>query len=258
MLPFVFIGGNQARLTKLKKAWETRSTEMRYRWHVWLFGLSWALVWSVWPQPARAQATGYQAKIEQCDLPKEVGNAIAAILSTEAIRIVDSKGQVLCEIWWRKSVPLVKAPAGQNASYRDMQETTLVGVVRWTQPAGDYRKQTIKPGVYTLRLAYQPEDGDHMGTAPYTEFLLLCPASQDTKPAPLDSPKDLHEMSAKAAGSNHPAVFLLFPAKPVSRAEVRDHGSGHIVLHTTLRAEHNGKTFVLPVALTLIGHSTAG
>lgn len=207
---------------------------------------------------ARAQAPGYTVKVEKIKPPKEISRETAAVLSTEAVRVADNKGQVFCEIWWRKSVPLSKAPAGQNAAYRDMQETTLVGVIRWVQEAGDYRKQKIKPGVYTLRLAYQPEDGDHMGTAPYTEFLLLTPANLDKTPAAMDSPKDLHELSAKASGSNHPAVFLLFPPKAGSQPEIRDHGNGHFVLHVMLRAEHNGKSWSLPLALTLIGHSTAG
>jgi hypothetical protein len=203
------------------------------------------------------QAGGYAVKVEKLDPPKEVAPEIAGLLSPEAMRVLDPKGQVLCEIWWRKSVPLAKAPTGQHAVYRDLKETALLGVIRWNQAAADYRKQKIQPGVYTLRLAYQPEDGDHMGTAPYTEFLLLSPAKMDKEPAALENPKDLHELSAKASGSNHPAVFLLFPAKPVAQPEIRDHGNGHIVLHATLQAEHNGKTFPLPIALTVSGHSSA-
>ncbi|MCS7167589.1 MAG: hypothetical protein RMI91_06190 [Gemmatales bacterium] len=203
------------------------------------------------------QAGGYAAKVEKVDPPKELSQAIASVLANEAVRVTDSKGQVLCEIWWRKNVPLAKAPTHPTASYRDMTETTLVGVIRWVQPGSDYRKQKIKPGVYTMRLAYQPEDGDHMGTAPYTEFLLLTPSNLDERAEPLDSAKALHELSANAAGSNHPAVFLLFPGKSVAQAEIRDEGNGHFVLHVVLSAEHGGKTFALPVALTLIGHSSA-
>ncbi|MCS7014541.1 MAG: hypothetical protein NZM42_00305 [Gemmatales bacterium] len=203
------------------------------------------------------QAGGYAAKVEKVDPPKELSQAIASILSNEVVRVTDSKGQVFCEIWWRKSVPLAKAPTNPTASYRDMAETTLVGVIRWVQPGSDYRKQKIKSGVYTMRLAYQPEDGDHMGTAPHSEFLLLTPSTLDQRPAGLENPKDLHELSAKAAGSNHPAVFLLFPAKPVTQAEIRDQGNGHLVLHVTIQAEHNGKSFLLPIALTLVGHSSA-
>ena len=79
----------------------------------------------------------------------------------------------------------------------------------------DYRKQKIKEGVYTLRLAYQPADGDHMGTAPNNEFCLPV-AADDDKDAALMKPKALQETSAKVAGGNHPAVLLLFP--PAAKA----------------------------------------
>jgi len=205
-----------------------------------------------------AQAGGYAVKVEKLEPPKELAAGIAKGLSTQALRVTDKQGKLLCEIWLRDMVPLAKPPTADAARYRDLAETTLVGVIRWVQPASDYRKQKIKPGVYTLRLAYQPEDGDHMGTAPYTEFLLLTPLELDKSPDPLPNPKDLHEVSAKASGSNHPAVFLLFPAKPVAQPEVRDHGNGHFVLHATTQGIINGKTVALPIALTLVGHSSAG
>lgn len=205
-----------------------------------------------------AQAGGYTVKVEKLEPPTELAAGIAKGLSTQVLRVTDRQGQVLCEIWLRDMVPLSKPPAADAARYRDLAETTLVGVIRWVQPASDYRKQKIKPGVYTLRLAYQPEDGDHMGTAPYTEFLLLTPLELDKSPDPLPSPKDLHEVSAKASGSNHPAVFLLFPAKPVAQPQVRDHGHGHFVLHATTQGIINGKGVALPIAITLVGHSSAG
>jgi hypothetical protein len=218
-----------------------------------------AILGVVWPVSLLfGQAGGFSVKVEKLDPPKEVASEVAKVLSTQALRVLDKQGQVLCEIWLRETVPLAKPPAGDAARYRDLAETTLLGVIRWVQPGSDYRKQKIKPGVYTLRLAYQPEDGDHMGTAPCTEFLLLTPHNLDKSPAALDSPKDLHDLSAKAAGSNHPAVFLLFPAKPLAQPEIRDHGNGHFVLHTSIPAVINGKKVILPIALTIVGHSSAG
>jgi len=61
--------------------------------------------------------------------------------------------------------------AGQERAHpaRDPR-TTLLGALRVHKTEIDYRKQKLKEGVYTLRLAYQPADGDHMGTAPNAEF----------------------------------------------------------------------------------------
>src|SRR5262249_6822558 len=116
----------------------------------------------------------------------------------------------LAEVWLRKEIPAKPADAKKGITYRDLDETTLLGAVRFAQPWSDYRKQKIKPGVYTLRLGFQPMDGDHMGTAPYPEFCLLSPAAEDKKPDPMD-PKALHEMSARASMAPPPAVMLLFP-----------------------------------------------
>jgi len=60
-------------------------------------------------------------------------------------------------------------------------------------------------------MGYQPEDGNHQGTAPYGDFFLLAPAADDTKAGPLEL-KALHELSTKAiADGNHPVVMLLVP-----------------------------------------------
>lgn len=231
---------------------ETMSPQLLLRAMVAILGVLWPI------SLIFGQAGGYSVKVEKFDPPKEVAPEVAKVLSTQVLRVLDKQGQVLCEIWLRDSVPLAKPPSGETVRYRDLAETTLLGVIRWVQPGSDYRKQKIKPGVYTLRLAYQPEDGDHMGTAPYTEFLLLTPHELDKSPAAFDSPKDLHDLSAKAAGSNHPAVFLLFPAKPLAQPEIRDHGNGHFVLHAGTSALINGKKVILPIALTVVGHSSAG
>ena len=57
-------------------------------------------------------------------------------------------------------------------------------------------RSTAGVEVYTLRLAYQPMDGDHMGTAPYSEFCLLVGAEMDTKPDLLEH-SHAHSMRRK-------------------------------------------------------------
>src|SRR5262249_36813905 len=123
----------------------------------------------------------------------------------------------------------------------------------------DYRKQKIKPGVYTLRLGFQPMDGDHMGTAPYNEFCLLVPAKMDEKPDVID-PKELRELSAKAIGGSHPGVLLLFPnEKPEDKPRLLDEGSETWAIATKRPVAVDGKKSdaALGVALALIGHTSA-
>src|SRR5581483_8878827 len=106
------------------------------------------------------------------------------------------------QVWFRKEIPAKATPEQLKSglSYREVEETTLFGAMKVEQQYSDYRRQKIRPGVYTLRLGYQLMDGDHMGTAPYAEFCLLVPAARDESPGPMKEPKLLHERSTRASG----------------------------------------------------------
>ena len=84
------------------------------------------------------------------------------------MQVLDDKGKPFCELWFRKEVPVKVKPdeVKKGLKYRQLEQSTLLGAVRFDQAWIDFRKQKIKPGVYTLRLAFQPEDGNHQGTAP--------------------------------------------------------------------------------------------
>jgi hypothetical protein len=121
----------------------------------------------------------------------------------------------------------------------------------------DYRKQKIKPGVYTLRLANQPMDGDHMGTAPYNEFCLLCPADHDKKPGPVDV-ETMHELSAKSVGRKHPGMMLLFPVKaPPESPAVEAKPKDHFVLAFRVPVSAGGEKAALGVGLVVVGQTMA-
>jgi hypothetical protein len=117
----------------------------------------------------------------------------------------------------------------------------------------DYRKQKIKPGVYTLRLVVQLMDGDHMGTAPYSDFALLSPAGEDTKSDLLDV-KDLYELSGKASPRKHPACMLLFPTKvPAETPVIEEKPKEHVVLNYRVPATAGSEKAHLGFSLVVIG-----
>ena len=99
------------------------------------------------------------------------------LLSDKCVQLLDPKGELLVEVWFRKAWPAkaTEAQIKNGLTYAEIPETTLVGALRVVKQWTDYRKQKIKPGVYTLRIAHQPMDGDHMGTAPYSDFCLTFP-----------------------------------------------------------------------------------
>jgi hypothetical protein len=204
-------------------------------------------------------APAYSIKIVKDSAPpKELREPIRKLLDTRCVQLLDGKGTTLIELWFRKELP-VKATEAQvknGLTYREVPPSSVIGAMRVARPTIDYRKQKINAGVYTLRLAVQPMDGDHMGTAPYNEFCLICPAADDKKPDLMEA-KQLHELSGKSTES-HPGVFLLFPGKE-ARAEPKllDKGEGHWVLFLQLDARAGDLKARFDLGLTLIGVSSS-
>jgi hypothetical protein len=98
----------------------------------------------------------------------------------------------------------------QNDVEYPIEPGTLVGALRFPAVSSDYRKQTVKAGTYTLRYGQQPQDGNHIGTAQYRDFVMAIPAADDKSPDVLTQEKAT-DMSKKAAGTTHPAIFSILP-----------------------------------------------
>jgi hypothetical protein len=201
----------------------------------------------------------FTLKTAEAPPPDKLKPAFRELMDSRCVQVIDGKGQLHCEIWFRKVVP-VKAADEQvknGLTYREIPQTTVMGAIRFEKQVKDYRDQDVPAGVYVLRLAYQPQDGDHMGTAPYPEFCLVVAADKDAKPDLLE-PKGLHDLSAKSLDGNHPGVFLLFPnPKPEAEPKIVDQGMGHWVVKQTLKIENNGKPATTGIGLTVVGKSAS-
>jgi hypothetical protein len=196
--------------------------------------------------------------VDKTPAPKEVQEPILKLLGDRCVQMLDGKNDLLAEVWFRKDMPVkaTEAQINNGLTYAEVAESSIFGVIRFPKQITDYRKQKIPAGVYTLRLANQPMDGDHMGTAPYSEFLLLSPAAEDKTPETMEA-KKLQEMSGKTTGG-HPAVLLLFPGKGgESTPKLEKKEENHWVLLFLLDAKAGDKKAVLPVGLTLIGVSSS-
>jgi hypothetical protein len=201
----------------------------------------------------------YSIKTAATPAPKELSEPIAKLLSGQSVQLLDGKGALMAELWFRKEIPSKASPdqAKKGLTYRDLDEGTLLGATRCVKPLADYRKQKIKPGVYTLRLAFQPMNGDHMGTAPFPEFCIVSPAGEDKKPDTMD-PKELFELSTKATMTSHAGIFLLFPNdQPKDKPEMVAKEQDHWVLNLKEEVSVGGTKAPLGLGLTLIGHSAA-
>jgi hypothetical protein len=216
-----------------------------------------AAVFFVLAAPATAQDK-LTVKVEDAAPPKELSDAVRGLLDGKALSVSDGKGKLLCTVWPRKELPLkaVTDPTKVGPGYGGLEESVVLGAVRFPEEWRDYRKQRVKPGVYTMRLGIQPMDGDHMGTAPYNEFGLLVPAALDKTPDLLDA-EALHNLSSKAAPRKHPAMVLLFPnLKPADKPVVESKPQEHWVLSYRVPFAGKGKG-ELGFSLVVVGHSMA-
>jgi hypothetical protein len=205
-----------------------------------------------------AEGGKLEAKPAKVEPPKDLKDAVRDLLSDDAVQITDEKGGVAMTLWFRKEIPAKATPEQikNGPTYREIQPTTIIGAVQLPGTWSDFRKQEIPAGVYTLRLAIQPQDGDHMGTAPYNEFCLLSPAGMDEKPEPMEV-KALHKLSGNSTGGTHPAVMLLFPnPQPEDAPKTADKGNGIWVLAVKRPLTIGSDKAALGFAFTVAGHTS--
>ncbi|HEY2786680.1 MAG TPA: hypothetical protein VGJ05_17080, partial [Fimbriiglobus sp.] len=148
---------------------------------------------------------------EKKTLPNTVAEPVRKLLGGTAYVVTDG-GRPTLTMWYRSEIPSKATPeqAKNGLTYRELPEGTLLGVVQFATTFVDYRKQEIPAGVYTLRVAVQPDTGDHTDTAPYQDFALLSPVADDKSADGMEL-KSLIRLSRKVLGGDHPAVMLLFP-----------------------------------------------
>jgi hypothetical protein len=206
-----------------------------------------------------AQDGKYTIKTAASPAPKELAADIQKLLGTTSIQLLDPSGKTIGEFWFRSAIPADATPEQikNGLTYREVRQSEILGAVRFEQDWTDYRKQKVKAGVYTLRLGYQPADGDHQGSSDFQDFLLVLAADKDKSPALMEF-KQLAETSAKSIGSGHPGVFMLFPnsqpdAAPAVAARPKDHWTINTKGDVVVGGKKVGAD--LGISLTIVGHA---
>ena len=186
-----------------------------------------------------------QAKVESIAAVPTASESITKAVADHALRFTSAGNTI--QLWPARSVA-GDANAADGALYPDLPRGAFAGVIQFSSEAADFRGQKIPAGTYTLRYAVLPADGNHLGVAPSPDFFLLVPVSNDVNPDALLPYPRLIRLSAKAAGTNHPAAFSLVAASKSSPSVSTDE-KGHVSVTFDLNV--NGKS--LPVALIVIG-----
>lgn len=186
-----------------------------------------------------------------------VSKEVDALFSPAGLRVLRGTSRTVCEFWpckeW-ETIANFQATSGRLYPFKPGQ---LIGLLHFQRRGKDFREQSIKSGWYTLRYALQPIDGNHEGTSPTRDFLVMVRAEDDKSPKPF-AMKELLTASAKAAGASHPAMLCLQPSqengphRPSMRhIEDRDWW----VLQFAGKGTHDGKSHDLTVDLIVAGHA---
>ena len=151
------------------------------------------------------QAANLTLKTSDAPPPKELDPSIQKVLQAKAVQLIDGD-QAAFQFWLANNLPDAKALDA-------LKPATLLGAVVVSKPQRDYRDDEIAAGVYTMRLALQPQDGNHLGSADFVTFAVLTPAKLDTKPDAITDYKALVKASSKQTSTDHPVILSLRPTK---------------------------------------------
>src|SRR6185436_20288533 len=105
------------------------------------------------------QAANLTLKTSDAPPPKELDPSIQKLLQPKAVQLIDGD-QAAFQFWLVNNLPDAKALDA-------LKPATLLGAVVVSKPQRDYRDDEIAAGVYTMRLALQPQDGNHLGSADF-------------------------------------------------------------------------------------------
>jgi hypothetical protein len=212
-----------------------------------------AFVLAIMLSPVNAQ----EYSVELIDAPPDADDISEALAEQfdHGVRVKRGASRTACEIWFCKQW---NVDAGFKASDERLYPFTpgqLIGLLHFRRRGSDFRDQTVGSGWYTLRFGLQPVDGNHVGTSPTHDFLVLVDAGED-EPDKNWELKDLMKSSANAAGSTHPAMLSLQRAGDGSQVAIRhDESNDWWVLHVVGTGTANENTQVVPVDVVVIGHA---
>lgn len=197
--------------------------------------------------PARwTGAAELTLKVEDKEPPQEIDASIRSRLPAKAVQLLDDDKPV-CEFWFSAEILLTSRPASVAKALDSVKQATLLGAVSVASDRRDYRDDELPAGVYTMRFALRPDDGNHLGTSEFSYFAVLVPAKLDTKPDGIADYKALVKASSKETATEHPVILSL---RPVSSGEgefpkLNEPSTGHKSVRVKVPAKAGEETMSL-------------
>ncbi len=160
-----------------------------------------------------ALASEFTLTVLDKELPEEIVGEVRDEIAPKAYQLSDADG-VFYEFWFVKEVKIDGPVKDAKEALEKLDEVSLLGaMVVHREGRIDFREDEIDVGVYVLRLAMQPQDGDHMGTAPYDSFAILIPADRDEEVIEFPDHESMVEISGEDTVVGHPPILSLQPSE---------------------------------------------
>jgi hypothetical protein len=202
-----------------------------------------------------ALAAAWSVQTVEQAVPAGVDASIRSVLAQDKAVQALSGGKPVYTLWFRSEVPLKSKPSSVSASLKSVGETTLLGVVQVASAERDYRDDQLFSGLYTIRFSFQPQDGNHLGTADYPYFAVLTPAKLDPQLEGLATYKELVKASSRESATDHPFVLSLRPVAADEGAypRITEPAANHKCVRVKLVSKADGAETALVFDLVVEG-----
>lgn len=193
--------------------------------------------------------------MEQSPQAEGVAPELAKQFAANGYRVKRDASRTVCELWLCKELEIKPDFTPAGGRLYPFEPGQLIGLVHYSRKSSDFRDQTVASGWYTLRYELQPVDGNHVGTSPTRDFLLLVKAEHDEVDKDWDL-KELQSLSSEAIGASHPAMICL--QEPVKEAKpfVRHNAEADWwILHVMAKGKAEGKSVDIPLDMVIEGHA---
>lgn len=163
-----------------------------------------------------ASAAGeYTVAVSDKEPPAELTAEVREALAPKAYQVSGPDGAVY-EFWF---VPGLTSKAnGPTAkdTLLGVEEISLFGAVTVTDAEPhDFRDDPIDPGLFVLRMALQPKDGNHLGTAPFDTFAIMIPNARDGQLKDMRDHDTMVELAQEGTIAEHPPILSLQPMEKI-------------------------------------------
>lgn len=204
-----------------------------------------------------AAENGISLKIVDKDPPAELDETVRKQIAPKAYQL-DNGGGTFYEFWFVPTLSVSAIADDTRDTLLSVEEVSLLGaLVVHEEEHYDFRDDPVDPGTYVLRMALQPKDGNHMGTAPYDTFAILMPYEKDAEVRDFPDHDTMVDLASEDTVAVHPPILSLQPLEDASgefpRLHWNEEEEWHFMYLQFPVETPDGKTGELPVGLVFQG-----